>query len=107
MTTDYIRLIATVVFGLAVFSTPVRAHQEPLTVEELEKFVEETGGVLYQNDEREVGSVFLFGTQATNADLAHLSGLMALELLFLSGTQVTGGGVAELQKALPNCRISS
>ena len=107
MNTDYIRLIATVVFGLAVFSTPVRAHQEPLTVEELETLMEETEGVLYQNDEGEVDGVFLFRTQVTDADLAHLSGLTALEELYLSDTQVTSGGVAELQKALPNCRISS
>jgi len=32
------RFIAIVVFSLAVFSTSRCAHQEPLTVEELEKF---------------------------------------------------------------------
>jgi len=33
--------------------------------------------------------------------------LAALEELFLSHSQVTDAGVAELQKALPNCRIFS
>ena len=50
--------------------------------------------------------MFLNGTQATDADLAHLSGVTALETLDLSDTQVTDGGVGELQKALPNCEIS-
>jgi len=35
----------------------------------------------------------------------HLAGLTALESLWLTGTQVTDAGVAELQKALPNCGI--
>ena len=39
------------------------------------------------------------------AGLAHLTGLTALEILFLDNTQVTDVGVAELQQALPNCRI--
>ena len=130
MTKHYIRLIATVVLSLAVVSTSRCAHQEPPTLEELETLVETLGGLLCQNDEGEVDSVFLNGTQATDADLAHLSGVTALEMLWLrdtrvtdadlahlsgvtaletldlSDTQVTDGGVGELQKALPNCEIS-
>ena len=36
-----------------------------------------------------------------------LTGLTGLETLNLSETQVTDAGISELQKALPNCRISS
>ena len=47
----------------------------------------------------------LFGPKITDASLAHLTGLTAPESLNLAGTQVTDAGVAELQKALPNCAI--
>jgi len=46
-------------------------------------------------------------TQIADAGLVHLTGLPALKILGLTGTQVTDAGVAELQKALPNCRIFS
>jgi hypothetical protein len=38
--------------------------------------------------------------------LVHLKGLTNLKQLVLKGTKVTDAGVAELQKALPNCKIS-
>ena len=44
--------------------------------------------------------------QITDAGLVHLKGLANLQGLTLGGTQVTVAGVAELQKALPNCEIS-
>ena len=42
----------------------------------------------------------------TDAGLVHLSGLRQLRLLDLRGTNVTNTGVADLQSALPGCRIS-
>ena len=48
----------------------------------------------------------LSSTRVTDAGLVHLKGLTKLEKLGLVGTQVTDAGVAELQKALPKCRIS-
>jgi Leucine-rich repeat (LRR) protein len=42
----------------------------------------------------------------TNAGLEHLKGLTKLRVLYLSDTQITDAGVAELQKALPDCEIS-
>lgn len=41
----------------------------------------------------------------SDADLERLKGLTRLKSLNLRGTEVTDAGVAELQKALPNCRI--
>ncbi|MEK6234406.1 MAG: hypothetical protein N2C14_06820 [Planctomycetales bacterium] len=42
----------------------------------------------------------------TDADLVHLRELKQLKTLAIAFTQVTDEGVAELQKALPNCEIS-
>ena len=93
--------------------------------------LETLGGDLRQNEQGEVVGVDLFGSEVTDAGLAHLTGLTALEVLDLEGTQVTDAGlahltgltgleflflddtqvtemgVAELQQALPNCRIST
>jgi hypothetical protein len=44
-------------------------------------------------------------THVTDAGLANLKGLDRLELLEVAGTKVTAGGVDELEKALPNCKI--
>ena len=44
-------------------------------------------------------------TQVTDADLVHLKGLTSLRKLYLTDTKVTDAGIAELQKALPNCKI--
>ena len=35
----------------------------------------------------------------------HLKGLTGLQVLFLMNTKVTDAGVADLQKALPDCQI--
>ena len=62
-----------------------------------------------QNEQGEVVEVSLrsrFGfSQLTDAGLVHLKGLTKLKLLVVSGTRVTNRGVAELKKALPNCKI--
>jgi hypothetical protein len=47
----------------------------------------------------------LDGTAVTDAGLVHLKTLSRLGYLNLGGTRVTDAGVAELQQALPNCRI--
>ena len=47
------------------------------------------------------------GTQITDAGLVQLKGLTKLQSLDLSGCEnITDTGIAELQKALPNCEIS-
>ena len=42
----------------------------------------------------------------TDAGLVHLKGLTNLQTLDLIGNNVTAAGVADLQKALPNCKIA-
>ena len=48
----------------------------------------------------------LMDTKVTDAGLVHLTGLTNLQTLNFSFTKITDAGVAELQKALPNCKIS-
>ena len=45
------------------------------------------------------------GTRVTDAGLVHLKGLTRLQVLDVSSTQVTDGGVQKLQQSLPNCGI--
>ena len=53
----------------------------------------------------ELNSLMLAGTQVTDKGLVHLKGLTNLKSLNLMNTQVTHAGVADLQKALPKCKI--
>ena len=47
----------------------------------------------------------VLGSDITDAGLVHLKGLTGLQTLGLGSTKITDAGVADLQKALPNCRI--
>ena len=49
--------------------------------------------------------IWLTETKVAGEGLVHLKGMTQLERLDLSETQVTDAGVAELQQALPNCKI--
>ena len=123
MTHHCARLIV-VAIATVSFSTPITAQQEPTSPPTLETLVETLGGRVRQNEQGEVERVTLSGggtasqneqgevvdvglsrTGVTDAGLVHLAGLTALERLWLADTQVTDAGVAELQKALPNCGI--
>ena len=50
-------------------------------------------------------TLHLSGPAITDAGLAYLKELTSLSSLVLSGTSVTEQATAELQKALPNCRV--
>ena len=63
------------------------------------------GARIKQNEQGEVVEVRLVGPKITDAGLVHLKGLTGLQVLFLMNTKVTDAGVADLQKALPNCRV--
>ena len=51
-------------------------------------------------------SLNLGRTKMTDGDLNELAGLKSLRTLYLDGTKVTDAGVAKLQMALPDCKIS-
>ena len=63
------------------------------------------GAKIKRDDQGEVVEVSLRGTKITDAGLVHLKGLTNLQTLNLGGTKITDAGVADLQKALPNCKI--
>ena len=106
MTHHHARLIVVAVATVS-FSTPITAQQEPTSPTTVETLVETLGGRVSQNEQGEIVGVRLSGPEVTDAGLAHLAGLPALESLYLSDTLVTDAGISELQEALPNCRISS
>jgi hypothetical protein len=55
--------------------------------------------------EWKLGCSLPWPTQITDAGVVHLRGLTKLQRLDLDYNKVTDTGVADLQKALPNCKI--
>ena len=71
------------------------------------QFTQITGaGLVHLKGMTSLQTLYLNDTQITDAGLVHLKGLTGLQTLELSNTKVTDAGVADLQKALPNCKIS-
>ena len=64
------------------------------------------GARIKQDDHGEVVEISIASAKITDADLVHLKGLMELQELNLGDAKVTDTGVADLQKALPNCKIT-
>ena len=64
-------------------------------------------GLLHLKDLKNLKKLGLGLTPVTDLGLQHLHGLKNLESLDLQETKVTPQGIAELQKALPNCKIVS
>ena len=96
MTHHHARLIVVAV-AVVSFSTPITAQQEPTSPPTVETLVETLGGnVSQKNEQGEVVEVYLSRTRVTDADLAHLAGSHALQLLDLSRTPITGPGLAHL-----------
>ena len=96
MTRHHARLIVIAIAAVS-YSTPITAQQEqasPTTLEALVEIFERARG--RENEQGEVVEVYLPGPEVTDASLAHLAGLTALELLILDGTQVTDAGLAHL-----------
>ncbi len=62
-------------------------------------------GLIHLRKMRDLKYLLLGHTQVTDAGLQHLRGLAKLKGFSLVGTRVTPVGVAELQTALPDCRI--
>ena len=56
---------------------------------------------------KELRTLYLGGTEVTDACLKELAALKGLQELYLFGCrEVTAAGVAELRKALPDCKIT-
>ncbi|MEO2021815.1 MAG: hypothetical protein ABGX05_08295 [Pirellulaceae bacterium] len=68
--------------------------------------LEQLGATIGKDENGNVVSLSLIGTKITDAGLVHLKRLTKLQRLGLEFTKVTDAGVADLQKALPNCKIS-
>ena len=73
------------------------------------KAVEKLGGKVTRDDKlpgKPVIGVNLGHTKVTDAGLKELKDLKQLTSLNLAETKVTADGVADLQKALPGCKIT-
>ena len=44
-------------------------------------------------------------TEVTDECVKHLKGMTVLKFIVLGSTKVTDAGIADLHKALPNCKI--
>ena len=100
-------LVGTVML-LACLSGAARAD-EASAVKAVEA-ITKLGGKVTRDDKlpgKPVTWVNFYGTQVTDAGLKELKDLKQLTSLYLPNTdQVTDDGVADLQKALPGCKIS-
>ncbi len=47
----------------------------------------------------------LNGTKVTDSGLLHLHRNKNLAMLFIGNTKITGEGIADLKKAVPNCDV--
>ena len=63
------------------------------------------GAYIRRNEQGEVVEVNLMRTQITDEGLVHLKALTRLQDLSFGHNKITDAGVADLQKALPNCVI--
>jgi hypothetical protein len=63
-------------------------------------------GLMHLRELTQLQYLHLTRTEITDAGLVHLKGLTNLQTLGLEGTKVTEVGVNDLQKALPDCKIS-
>ena len=88
--------------------TPVSPADEKLIVEkEIRRSLKKPKGELTEADLEKVTRLDLHDTKITDAGLKELAKLQKLAELYLNDVrEVTKAGVAELQKALPNCRIA-
>jgi hypothetical protein len=59
----------------------------------------------YLKELTQLQTLWLGGTQISDAGLEHLKGLTTLQVVYIAQTRVTDEGVKKLQEALPNCHI--
>ena len=68
--------------------------------------LEDRGAWIKKNEQGEVVDARFIENRATDADLVHLKELTKRKSLNRNKTQITDAGVAELEKVLPNCKIT-
>ena len=78
---------------------------------ELHKTQITDAGLVHLKGLTKLETLLLLKTQITDEGILHLKGLTSLKSLWLTNssfpnTKVTDAGVADLQKALPDCRVS-
>ena len=80
---------------------------DPIVEKAIRNVLGKPVGRLTESDLKRTRALMLNNTQITDEGLKDVAKLQNLTGLDLSRTQVTKAGVAELQKALPNCAIAS
>ena len=78
---------------------------DPIVEKAVRKELNKPEGKLTEADLEEVTGLILRSTQITDEGLEEVAKLQKLEQLWLGRTKITKAGVAELNKALPNCFI--
>ena len=93
--------------GLKKLGAYIRRNEQGEVVEVVFNFNDITdAGLVHLKGMTKLQWLRLIGSiKVTNAELLHLKGLTKLQRLSLIETNVTDAGVADLQKALPNCKI--
>ena len=100
-TLDILQLVATDT-GLKYYLAAI----EPRSMLDLRGWFRITdAGLIHLKGLTNLHTLSLYRTKITGAGLEHLKGLTNLQKLIISGS-ITDAGVADLQKALPNCEIS-
>ena len=83
---------------------------DPIVEKAIREELEKPTGELTKADLEKVTQLHLYLTpitKITDASLKEVAKLQQLKALVLTGNQITAAGVAELQKALPKCKIIS
>ena len=86
-------------------AVPEKLIADPNVEEAIREELEKPTGELTKADLAKVTSLALGHTKITDAGLKDVAKMQKLEKLDLTATQITDAGAAELQKALPKCKI--
>ena len=85
---------------------PKRNEQGEVVEINLERTKITDAELVYLSGLSKLQTLQLSYTRITDAGMMHLEGMTGLKTLGLNDTRVTGSCVAELKKALPNCKIT-
>ena len=88
-----------------VAASPFWLIADPIVEKEIRLHINKPTGELTKADLEKVTTLALSYTKITDAGLKDVAKLQNLTYLGLVSTKITAAGVAELQKALPKCKI--